>query len=147
MNSFLNLHNAVNLTGLTDITAHSISSLQENEPPQHIKDIFIPKSDIGVAEPYGVQIGGELGDDIITMYQFIGDINDTKTGLESLLNYMNENFFSKDHPAINEHHYHTIGKQYEQDFTTHNIYNADKDKSYKTNNHNFMITTFIINNN
>ena len=41
------------------------------------------------------------------MYQFIGDINDTKVGgLESLLNYMNENFFSKDDPAINGHHYH-----------------------------------------
>ena len=41
------------------------------------------------------------------MYQFIGDVNDTKAGgLESLLNYMNESFFSKDDPAIGEHHYH-----------------------------------------
>ena len=46
------------------------------------------------------------------MYQFIGDINDTKVGgLESLLNYMNENFFTKDDPAINEHHYHITKKQ------------------------------------
>ena len=45
------------------------------------------------------------------MYQFIGDINDTKVGgLEPLLNYMNENFFSKDDPAINEHHYHITKK-------------------------------------
>ena len=36
---------------------------------------FIPKNDISVAEPYDVQIA-ELGDNIITMYQFIGDIND-----------------------------------------------------------------------
>ena len=34
---------------------------QENEPPKHIIDIFIPKSDISVAEPYDVQIA-ELGD-------------------------------------------------------------------------------------
>ena len=51
------------------------------------------------------------------MYQFIGDINDTKvSGSGSLLNYMNDNFFNKDDPAINEHHYHitknnTIKKQ------------------------------------
>ena len=39
------------------------------------------------------------------MYQFVGDINDTKAGgLESILNYMNENFPSKGDPAINEHH-------------------------------------------
>ena len=44
------------------------------------------KSNISIAEPYDVQID-ELGDNIIQMYQFIGDINDTKVaGLESLLN-------------------------------------------------------------
>ena len=59
----------------------------------HLKifDIFIPKSYISVAEPYGVQIA-ELGDNIITMYQLVGDIHDTEVGgLEPLLNYMNEN--------------------------------------------------------
>ena len=81
------------------------------------------------------------------MYQFIGDINDTKVGgLESLLNYMNGNFFSKDEPAVNEHHYHISRKQYNQDFT-HNIYNADKNKFYKTNNPTLMITTSLIKNN
>ena len=39
MDSCLNPHNAVNLTGLIDITAHSISLFQENEQPQNIKDI------------------------------------------------------------------------------------------------------------
>ena len=77
MNSFLNLHNGTSLTGVVDILAHSISRFQENEEPQNIKDISIPKSDISVAEPYDVEIA-ELGDNIITMYQFIGDINDTK---------------------------------------------------------------------
>ena len=48
-----------------------------------------------VAESYGVQID-ELGNNVITMYQFIGDINDTKVGgLEPLLNYMNESFSIK----------------------------------------------------
>ena len=27
-------------------------------------------------------------------------------GLEHILNYVNENYVSKDEPAINEHHYH-----------------------------------------
>ena len=106
MNSCLSpLNTGPSLTGVIDITEHSISLFQENEPPKNI-DIFIPKSDTSVAEPYDAQVD-ELGNNAITMYQFIGDINDTKVGgLESLLNYMNENFFSKDDPAINEHHYH-----------------------------------------
>ena len=93
MNSFLKPHsNGPSLTGIIDVTAHSISLFQENEPPKEINDIFIPNSDISIAEPYG-DIIDELGNNVITMYQFIGDINDTKVGgLESLLNYMNENF-------------------------------------------------------
>ena len=56
--------------------------------------------------PYDVQTDAS-GKNVTTMYQFIGDINDTNVGgLESLLNYMTENFFAKNDPAINEHHYH-----------------------------------------
>ena len=90
MNSFLNPRNTLSLTGIIDVTAHSISLFQENEEPKNINDMFIPKSDISVAEPYDVVID-ELGKNGITMYQFMGDINDTKVGgLESLLNYMNK---------------------------------------------------------
>ena len=57
----------------------------------------------------------------------IGPINDEKVGgLESLLNYMNENFPIKDGPAINEHHYHITKKQYNEE--VHNIYNVDRAK-------------------
>ena len=50
--------------------------------------MFIHKSDISIAEPYDVQID-ESGGNIITMYQFIGDIDDTGVGgLENVLNYM-----------------------------------------------------------
>ena len=55
---------------------------------------------------------------------------------------MSENFFSKDGPAVNEHHYHATRKQYNQDFSTHIIYNVDTSKSYKTNNHNFNDNNF-----
>ena len=69
------------------------------------------------------------------MYQFLGDINDTKVaGLESLLYYMNENFFSKDEPAVNKHYY-NITKNNNEDI--HNIYNADKSKSYNIKNHRY----------
>ena len=52
MNSFLNLHNnGPSLTGVIDVTAHSISLFQENEPPQNIIDISTPKSDISIALP------------------------------------------------------------------------------------------------
>ena len=63
----------------------------------------IPKTDISIAEPIGVQID-ELGNNTMQMYQLIGIINDGKAGgLEALLNYMNENFFGKDDPVTNEH--------------------------------------------
>ena len=38
---------------------------------------------------------------------------------------------------MNEHHYHITRKQYNQDFSTHNIYNIDKSKKYKINNHRY----------
>ena len=63
------------------------------------------------------------------MYQFIGIVNDEKvSGLESILDYLNKNFFSKDDPAINEHHYRITKQQYNEE--THNIYNTDKTKTY-----------------
>ena len=76
MNSFLNPHNnGPSLTGVIDVAAHSISLFQESEPPKNIIDISMPKSDIGIALPYDVQIDA-LGHNVVTMYQFIGDIND-----------------------------------------------------------------------
>ena len=137
MNSFLNQHNnGPSLTGIIDVTAHSISVFQENAPPKDINDIFIPSSDISTAEPYDV-ISGELGNNVITMYQFIGDMNDTKAGgLEPLLNYMNENFFGKDEPAVNEHHYHITKKQYSEE--TNNIYTIDKSNTFNIKNNRFL---------
>ena len=132
MNAFLNNYGP-SLTGEIGVTAHSISLFQENEPPKNIIDIFIPKSDISIALPYDVQVE-EFGNNVITMYQFFCDINGTKVGgLESLLNYMNENFFSKGEPAIHEHHYHIVKTQYNEE--TNNIYNIDKNKTFniKTN--------------
>ena len=73
--------------------------------------MFIHKSDISIAEPYDVPI--DENGNVIQMYQFLGDINDTKVaGLESILNYINDNLFSKADPAVNEHCYNTTNKQY-----------------------------------
>ena len=77
MNSFLTPHNGPGSTGVIDVTAHSISLFQEDAPPKDINDTFIPQSDISIALPYGV-VTDELGDNVVTMYQFIGDINDEK---------------------------------------------------------------------
>ena len=135
MNSFLT-HNGPSLTGVIDVTAHSISLFQEYAPPKHINDMFIPQSDISIALPYGVVID-ELGNNVTTMYQFIGDINDEKVGgLESLLSYMNENFFTKDDPAINEHQYRITKQQYNEE--TNNIYNIDKSKTFNIKNNRFL---------
>ena len=60
MNSFLTPHNGSSLTGVIDVTAHSISLFQENAPPNNIEDISIPQNDISIALPYDVVID-ELG--------------------------------------------------------------------------------------
>ena len=76
--------------------------------------MFILQTHISIAELVDVQMG-ELGSNIFQMSQFIGDINDDKSrGLESIFNLMNENFFCKDDPAINEHNYQIIQKQYNE---------------------------------
>ena len=49
---------------------------------------------------------------------------------------MNENFFSKDDPAINEHHYRITKTQYNEE--THNIYNIDKSKTFNIKNNRFL---------
>ena len=139
MNSFLNPNNRTSLTGIIDVTANSINLLKENEIVD-INDIFTSKSDISIAEPYDVVID-ELGN-IIQMYQFVGDIDDTKVGgLESLLNYMNENFFSKDNPAVNSHNYHRTTKKYHEDI--HNIYNIDKSKTFNIKNNMFLNEQYL----
>ena len=71
MNAFLNPRNGTSLTNIVDVTAHSISSFQENEKPKHINDMFVPKTDISIAEPIDVQID-ELGNNTSQMCQFIG---------------------------------------------------------------------------
>ena len=75
--SFLR-NNGTSLTGIVDVTAHSISLFQENEEPKKIEDIFIPKSDISIAEPYDVIID-EIGNNVISMCQLFGDIHDNKS--------------------------------------------------------------------
>ena len=69
--SFLT-NNGTSLTGVVDVTAHSISLFQENEnePLRNINDIFIPNSDMSIAEPYDVQID-ELCNNVITMCQLL----------------------------------------------------------------------------
>ena len=57
-------------------------------------------------------------------------------GLESSLNYMSGNFFTKGDPAINEHHYHITKKQYNEE--ANNNYNIDKSKTSNIKNNSFF---------
>ena len=102
-------NNGPSLTGVVDIIANSISLFQDNGAVKNINDIFINENDISTAEPYDVPI--DENGNVVQMYQFLGDINDTKVaGLEPILNYINDNFFSKADPAANEHYYNTTKK-------------------------------------
>ena len=58
MNAFLNPRNGTSLTGLIDLTAHSINLYDHSisNEPQNIKDVFMTESDISVAVPTEVQI-------------------------------------------------------------------------------------------
>ena len=100
---FVNARNGASLTNIIDVAAHRIFFRKMN----NLKILtYLYLIDISIAEPIDVQID-ELGNDNIQMYQLIGIISDEKVGgLESLLNYTDENSFSKDDPAINENHYH-----------------------------------------
>ena len=92
MNSFLNPNNGTSLTGIIDVTAHNIYLFQRDGTVKHILDILFPYGDIAIAELVDVQLN-DLGT-VIQMCQFIGDINDKRVpGLESILNYINENTF------------------------------------------------------
>ena len=103
MNPFLAPNNRTPLTGIIDFTAHNIYLIQEDGIVKNILDILFPYGDIAVAELVDVQLH-DLGP-VIQMYQFIGDINDKRVpGLESILNYINEQlffFFNKTDPAVN----------------------------------------------
>ena len=89
-----------------------MSLFQENEQPKTINVMFVPTTDTTIAEPIGIQIN-KIGSDIIQMHQSMGIVNGGKVpGLESILNYMNENLFSKDDPATIENHYHITNGQY-----------------------------------
>ena len=91
MNPFLNPNNGTSLTGVIDLTAHSINLFQENEAPQDIKDTFMNKNLISIAEPYDVQID-EMGGNIIQMYQFMGEINDKSGWLRIVIKLSGRKF-------------------------------------------------------
>ena len=64
---------------------------QEDGTVKDILDISYPYGDVAVAELVDVQLN-DLGP-VIQMYQLIVYINDERVpGLESILNYINENF-------------------------------------------------------
>ena len=56
------------------MTAHTISLFQD-ETPTNIFELLINQNNISTAEPVEIQID-ELGNNVFTMYEFVGDIND-----------------------------------------------------------------------
>ena len=54
---------------------------------------------------------------------------------------MNENFFTKGDPAVNEHRYHITKKQYNEEI--HNIYNVGKNNTFNIKNNRFLIEQYF----
>ena len=143
MNSFLAPNNRTSLTGIIDFTAHNIYLIQEDGTVKNILDILFPYGDIAIAELVDVQLN-EFGP-VIQMYQFIGDINDKRVpGLESILNYIDENFFNKADPAVNEHSYY-INKTFNTQYNEEHYYNKQQYITNNVNNH-IIKKDFIYNN-
>ena len=143
MNSFLAPNNRTSLTGIIDFTAHNIYLIQEDGTVKNILDILFAYGNIAVAELVDVQLN-ELGP-ITQMYQFIGDINDNRVpGLESILNYIDENFFNKADPAVNEHNYY-ITKTFNTQYNEEHYYNKQQYITNNVNNH-IIKKDFIYNN-
>ena len=100
MNSFLNPSNGTSLKGIIGVTAQKIYLFQRDGTVKHILDRLFPYGYIAIAELVGVQIN-EIGNNVIQLYQFVGDINDKRNpGLESILNCINESLNKAD-PAVN----------------------------------------------
>ena len=57
---------------------------------------------------------------------------------------MDENFFSKDEPAVNEHHYHITKKQYGEE--TNKIYTIDKSSTFNIKDNRFLMNNISIKN-
>ena len=113
MNAYPNPGNHTSLNNIIDITAHSTGSSQEEKLTNNF-ELLINQTDISIAEPVEIQID-ELGNNGITMYQFVGDTSDNKMpGLESIINYMNGNVYTTYDSAINQHNYNTTKKNYGQ---------------------------------
>ena len=98
-----------------------------------ISFILFPYGDIAIAELVDVQLN-DLGN-VIQMYQLIVDINDKRVpGLESILNYINENFFNKADPAINEHSYY-ITAAFNTQYNEEHYCNKQQYIANNVNNH------------
>ena len=108
MNTFLNPHNRVSLTGLLDIAANSISLIQLNEDLgeeeiKNIEDIFLKYKNISTVEDVTVPIGGGLS---YTVKQWVEPVTDSRVpGLSSLLDYLHTNFRRIDDDSISNNNY------------------------------------------
>ena len=133
MNSFLAPNNRTSLTGIIDFSAHKIYLVQGDGPVKSILDILSPCGDIAVAGLVDVQLN-DLGP-VIQMYQFIGDLNGERVpGSESILNYINENFFNKTAPAVNGHSYY-ITKTFNAQYNEEHYYNKQQYITNDVNTH------------
>ena len=121
-NTFLNPNNKTSLTNLIDLTVNSINIIvpdENNENEQiNINDLYIHSKNIATASLTSVPIGfGQYA----SQYEFDGIIDDNYVpGLESILDFINTNFYNKLDPA-----------------TTNNIFNVSK-KLYNISNDNYI---------
>ena len=142
MNSFLAPNNRTSLTGIIEITAHNIYLFQKDGTGKNILDILFPYGDIAIAELVDVQLN-DLGN-VIQKCQSIVDINDKRApGSEPILNYINENFFSKAEPAVNGHSYY-ITKTFNTQYNEEHYCNKQQYITNNVNNHIIKKTLYII---
>ena len=150
MNTFLNPHNSVSLTGLIDISANSISLIQLNddlgeEEIKNIEDIFLKYKNISTVVDVTVPIGGGLS---YTVKQWVEPVTDNRVpGLSSLLDYLNTNYRRIDDDSIITNNYY-ITKKYNNTIhksDTHNYHKHNYVTQTNTHQHIYKHDTFNYN--
>ena len=141
-NTFLNPNNKASLTNIIDIVANSVSLIIEDEKTHtNVHDLFVNQKKIASASPISIINGLGL---TTTQFEFDGVIDDNHIpGLESILDYLHNNYYNKLDPAITNNYF-NVNKH------LHNIYNdnyitnkIDKRKNINNYNHNINETNIV----
>lgn len=149
MNTFLNQHNNLNLTGIVSLTANDISLFQLTdeglEEVKNIENIFLKYNNISTVQDREIPIGGGLSYSIKEWSNPIS--NNQVPGLQALIEYLESNFRKNTDDSIITNNYY-ITKKYNNNinrYETSNFYKHNYITQYNKYNQIYKDDTFNYN--